>query len=67
MPRSEALQCTIEEAIFYLSSDDRVKKACKQMNLRAEGIADAGDEMAAYRADMAARRKFYTGTDELKP
>lgn len=67
MPPSEAKQLTIAEAYFYLASEERVKSACRKMNLRVHFGRDVTPREVrdAHQRRMTSLRKQYTGSEDI--
>lgn len=68
MPPSEAKRLTLQEAHFYLTGEDEMKRACRRMNESSEfgrmlTVEERRKELAA---EKVRRRKHFTGSEELK-
>jgi hypothetical protein len=68
MAPSEARKLTLEEAHFYLSSENRVKNSCRRMNaVGDDGMMPEPEELRRqFKEHMAATREHFTGSRELK-
>jgi hypothetical protein len=63
-----ARKLTLEEAHFYLSSENRVKNSCRRMNAVGEdGVMPEPEELRRqFNEYMATTREYFTGSRELK-
>lgn len=67
MPPSEARRLTIPEALFYLASEEEMKRSCRRMNKISHFGREVSREeiVQAHRDHMTKLRKHFTGSEEL--
>lgn len=68
MAPSEASRLTLEDAHFYLADEDELKYACRRMNEESDfgRVLTVEERRKELAAEKTRRRKYFTGSEELK-